>query len=286
MAGSWAVTQRTGSDDTVSLTGDGVSLAAGSLDVPAASDEPSYTAGVDTLLLDDGFDSYGSAAAIVSAGLWTHAERQTLVTGRGGTGQACRLTWPQHVGQDTAVLILEDVLGAPRRCYIQFWFRILPTGLVYNGDGIKWAEFWRATGARWTCGVGTQSGSDGPPGYGQSNYEFNVHDNHWQANPPDYWPFCQNLDKSIKWSTVNDGNWHRMTYHVHLDTGKGVEEWVDGTKLLSTFDGEPGVPSGGMAEPASNLAIVKFGDVQVDAPTPNVATTIDYDDVLIWVPGA
>lgn len=254
------------------------------------SGEPSFNGGTDTLLLSDGFESYTTGSDIVS-GLWTDAQGSvSIVTGRaGGASKAARLTWPVNTGQQPiSNLILEDVLGSPQHIIVQWWYRLAPTGIHMEDSGMKWFEVWRNdiggnSQPRWTNGVGQLTSQAGPPGFIQTGLmnEFTVHDNAW--TPPDYAPFCQNIDKGGRWSDTNDGNWHRITYEIWLLASKGIRWWTDGVLRGSTFDGAPGVPSGGMNGGfSSTISILKFGDVNVDPPSPNGGFTIDYDDFLIW----
>jgi hypothetical protein len=235
------------------------------------------------------------AAIFTAPSKWTTTNQPSvsLVTGRSGSGQAARLTWPVNTGQQPiSNLVLEDVLGSPSHCIVQWWYRILPSGVLQNDSGMKWFEVWRNDIAgqpqpRWTDGVGQALAQVGPPGFAQTGIgnEFTVHDNDWQNNAPDYNQFCQNVSKGGRWADTNDGTFHRITYEIWLAAAKGTRIWTDGVLRLSTFDGAPGVPSGGMHGYPSTVSILKFGDVQVDPPTPNNGFSIDYDDVLIWVPG-
>jgi hypothetical protein len=138
---------------------------------------------------------------------------------------------------------------------------------------MKWFMPWRATTfVRYTMGVGNLS--NGPNGRENLGLEFSTHDNTSSREPG---PFLQNVNKTIRLSTTNDGRWHEYTLHVVTDTGAGwgyEQIWVDGTLLLDNsafkYDHDP-----------SGIGMVQFPGVVVNWFS-GCDFTIDVDDFVIW----
>jgi hypothetical protein len=210
----------------------------------------------------------------------------TLVVGGGHSGNFARFDYT--VGNDPDP-ILEKSITVSVNVFFRFWYRILPVGATpngSNGSGFKWFAPWhQGSTVRWTMGVGQLPG--GPVGFENTGFEFSVHDNQSPDMPN---PFMQNIDKSIRFETTNDGNWHKYTLEVNNDphgdsSGLGgyARIWIDDTRVLDCSDGQPGVPAGGYTTGPAGIELFQFiGQIVETDFSPNF--TVDVDDLVVWVP--
>lgn len=254
-----------------------------------ADAEPEYNAGTDILLVHDDMSIYtlgmtDSQIASTSP-FWTFADNAEIIAGNpitGGAGKSCELTLAAGAGA-SAVLQAEDFTDRVK-LNITYYFKLTP-GIFFGGSGIKWFIIDRdAVNARWTNGMGDLTG--GPSGHENTGMDVSVHDNYWAFHTPptDVNPWCENLTKIPNFESCADGQWHRITYAFVDASGKGVEVWLDGTKVLSTYDGQPGVASGGFQSPGLGYLAVYFDGLVVTAATPNTGFTIGLSDFTIWAP--
>jgi hypothetical protein len=241
----------------------------------------------DVIILRDDFDAYQGVVSsdpsprLTSSG-WiinTADSWPKLIAGRGAGGKALRFSYTPSNG-DTEV---ETWFNPTQEIFVRYWYRTSPgADPTYGGQstsGFKWFMVWREDNApRYTMGVGRLNG--GPAGYQNSGLEFSTHDNSSPQMPD---PFMQNIDKSRKFGTTNDGNWHRYTLQVRTGAGGFERTWVDGTLVLDSSVGAPGVPSGGYAHSSSLINMVRFtGNVVDGVPSSIWSFDIDIDDFVIW----
>lgn len=258
---------------TVTITGTagGVAgqddVAVGTAPVPIPAPEPDASS---VILFQDNFDK--SSLDALTAGYATRGD-MALVTD-GHSGQAIRFIYSNNSSDN---LIEKNLGGAHQDIYFRYWYRTSvgadPTCNGRGGLGMKWFMPWRATTfVRYTMGVGNLS--NGPNGRENLGLEFSSHDNTSTREPG---PFLQNVNKSIRLSTTNDGRWHEYTLHVVTDTGAGwgyEQIWVDGTLLLDNsafkYDHDP-----------AGIGMVQFPGVVVNWFS-GCDFTIDVDDFVIW----
>jgi hypothetical protein len=126
---------------------------------------------------------------------------------------------------------------------------------------------------RYTFGISNMNGG-GPPGVSNTGREFTVFDESAAPNMPD--PFVQNVTKTVKQSTVADGQWHRYTVQVQTGSGGWVRVWVDGTLVLNTqgyaYNHSP-----------DGIAYIDL-PANVNKILPGYNFTLDVDDIRAWVP--
>ena len=87
-------------------------------------------------------------------------------------------------------------------------------------------------------------------------------------------PFLQNVNKSIRFGTTNDGTWHRYTLHV-VNGNQGNEQiWIDNTLVLDTsaytYD-----------RSAEGISTIQFPGTVVNF-TGCSNFTIDIDNLVAW----
>ncbi len=219
----------------------------------------------DVVLFQENFDALTDFGGYATRGVLS------LVPGRTGVGMAVRFSYSPTSDDN----LIERAFPASSDIYFRYWYRITPAGAVpysgRTGSGIKWFMLWRAIAARYTCGVGLLTG--GPAGYENSGWEFNCHDN-TSVNEPV--PFNQNIDKTKKFGTTNDGNWHKYT--LHLVTGNGGYEqiWIDGVLVLESSSYRYDNSSEG-------ISLIQLPGLIVDGvPDSSWSFAIDVDDLAVW----
>ena len=230
----------------------------------ASAPEPAET---DDRLWEDAFD-YPTVSALEQE----YATRGTpqIIPGRDG-GQAVRFPYSPSVASN----LLEKTFSETTDLYVRYWYRLSPGAdptCGGSGDsGMKWFMAWRRDGPRYTNGVGNLRG--GPDEAGpQAGLEFTTHDNSSGAQPN---PFLQNVSKSPRFGTTNDGEWHR--YALHIVTGNGGYEqiWIDGMLVLDNrsyaYDHDPG-----------GIYMIQFPGLVVDGLESGCDFTIDVDDLVVW----
>jgi hypothetical protein len=239
-----------------------------------------------------------------------------LVTGRGGAGQALRGSIhadPNHTQQSVTWLSPWTPNGlsySGRAVVIQFWFRASPGGSP-GSYGTKWMEAWFSSGAAQRIQWGMDRGSNTRPLWSValgSNPGGTVNRTPQPTGP---W-----------WDQLNDGQWHRATQLVVLNTSSTyshtggtssasetysgtssrdgrVALWIDGTKVVDYSQATVGItPPGGTGvwcrqgdvdmipgQSGSNSAgnITYIKFPDVFNGSP-VAWTMDHDDLAIWEP--
>lgn len=229
----------------------------------------------DTVLLSDAFNATTIAAQLAK---YSKAGNFSLVPGR--SGNAIRVTYDaNNWWSDT---FDTGPLWTPQQdLYVRYWFRTSPgadpsCGQA-NWSGFKWFMAYRAgTLARYTNGVSMLTG--GPKGFENKGMEFETHDVS-SVNQPN--PFCQNIDKSKRFNTTNDGNWHKYTVHIKTSAPAYEQIWIDDVKVLDSRDGQPGVPAGGYDHDANGIVGIKLPGTMVQWVA-GFDWSIDIDDLAVW----
>jgi uncharacterized protein YjdB len=282
----------------------------------------------------DNFDRYTSAAAMIAnggcgagtdaAGLpsatATYGQRtmpnsndgcnlnndgMSLTTGRGGSGRALRATVLGGTNQANYTWLSPWVPNGwgtySGALVIQFYFRPSPGGTP-GSNGTKFIEAWFSsndprTGNAQRIQAGLDRGTNARP--------------LWSA------VLGQNPGGTINrttqfgapfWDALNDGNWHRFTFLLRMNTTSTysntggtssttetysgtssrdgmIRMWVDGTEILDYSQSAVGVTCSqgdvDMIPPSSvHLAYLKFPDVFNNTPAGN--WTLDHDDLKVW----
>jgi hypothetical protein len=227
----------------------------------------------DVILWQDNFN-VSTLADLDRSYIWA-GQRQLVTNGRAGS--AVRFFY--NAGNYDN--IIEQTVPASKNIYIRYWYRLSqgadPSCGDRGGSGMKWFMAHRPESLqlpRYTFGVGHL---DGPPSVPrQTGLEFTVHDN----GSNDQWnPFIQNVAKSPKFGSTNDGAWHEYTVHIVTDrgdgSGTGYEQiWVDGVLVLDdsgfNYHHEP-----------TGVSRINFPGNVVDWYS-GCDFTIDVDDFAIW----
>src|SRR5207248_7294352 len=172
---------------------------------PTGSPEP---AAGDVVLWQDNFNKTTIADLLAP---YPNAGAFSLVTD-GHSGQAIRVSynsssWNTNVFGKALSETSTDI-------YFRYWYRLSvgadPTCGGRNWSGFKWFMTQRpAPYPRYTHGVSNIAG--GPPGYQNTGLEFTTHDNS-SVNEPN--PFSENVDKTKRFNTTNDGQCHEYTLHL------------------------------------------------------------------------
>jgi hypothetical protein len=221
----------------------------------------------DILLVQDDFDLR------TDFGGYSITGALSLTSGRSGAGNAARFSYSPASDNN----LIEKTFPASGDIYFRFWYRITPPGaLPYagrTGSGLKWFMPWREVGYRYTCGTSTLNVASTTPGYPSQPWEFGCHDN-TSARMPN--PFGQNIDKSRRFNTTNDGTWHKYTLHIVTGNSGYEQIWVDGYLVMDTsglgYDHSP-----------EGISMIQFPGLVVDGiPTNSWNFTVDIDDVAIW----
>lgn len=183
-----------------------------------------------------------------------------IAPGRSGSGAALQINYrPATPGPTFGQFIPET-----QDLYASWWFKVTPNWLPFSdttGSGFKWFTTKRGDlMPRYTHGV-SRLLSGGPPGFVNTGWEFETHD---QSSTLQSDPTSQNISKAIRFNTVNDGNWHQAGYHIKTSLFAYEQIWIDGTRLLDTRDGQPGIPVGGYDHDSRGITQFQFGDLVVD----------------------
>lgn len=205
-----------------------------------------------------------------------------VAPGHGGSGASLQVNYTPA----TSFPIFGLGIPTTQDLYLRYWFRVTPPGWTpysgATGSGFKWLMLKRnpAVGTRYTNGIGQLTG--GPPGFTNTGWEFTVHD---QSNVNGPNPVMSNINKSIRFETCNDGNWHKINYHVKTSAPAYEQVWVDDTLLLDTQIGKPGVPVGGYDHDSNGIEDVSFcADVVDGIPDSSWNGNVEIDDMVIWTP--
>ena len=290
---------------TIIATSEGHSGAA-AFTVTAATDswhpgnsEPVYDPATQSLILRDDFNGYANRAAMMSAypvGRFT--EYVQLITGRGGSGGAARLSY--GVGGAYDILFgpetrldrvggwngtLPQKAGPYTHFFFSTWFRFSAGAdpAANNSSGIKGFMFWHngpEVGGRYQNAI-NQLNEDGrtrgPRGANPDNAQsgFNLY------KTPD--------GRAPLFSTIADGQWHRFTIELYAGGDpsghKGERYWVDGTLIYDDIDLPIG--QGTSADHYNYTYPVRhwmvFGNF-VDESARSPFFTFDVDDWMAWTP--
>ena len=220
------------------------------------------------ILLQDDFNRATVAAQLdpyASAGSFSRVTD-------GHSGEALRVSY-HSTSWDTNT-IDRALSSVATDAYYSYWYRLSPGADVScggrNDSGFKWFMTHRAGGsARYTHGVSLLGG--GPAGFENVGLEFTTHDN-TSVNQPN--PFSSNVNKSKRFNTTNDGQWHRYT--IHIVTGNGGYEriWIDDVLVLDSqaygYDHSPV----GIERIAFPGTMVRW--------FAGCEWTIDIDDLAVW----
>lgn len=258
------------------LSGSRPRCAAPASGAPVGDDEPTYNAGTDTLVLSDTFDSYANTAAFESSPwIVDRSSYLSLVTGRGGSGQAIRSTYAE--GSNTGTLVTRT-FSEHQFLYAQWYFRVTSgIDLTQGGlsEGPKNFEAWRVSSGRLTAGCsGTNLANQ--QGGSKVGVEFQFRDNQMVATLGSEIGFTQDV-KTPRFDTCNDGNWHRLTYM--LDNGSGMTSfalWLDGTQVRT--------PTGPHATASDGWDELRWFDIIPGGVRSGFSFTWDIDDLVVWEP--
>ncbi len=220
----------------------------------------------DVTLWEDNFDK--STVAAMTADYATRGDIR-VTTGR--SGQAVRFAY-SDASYDN---LFEKNFSTTTDIYFRFFYRLSrgadPTCNERGDSGMKWFMAWRADpNPRYTMGVGHL---DGGPASALPNAgnEFTTHDNSSSQMPN---PFLSNVNKTLRFSTTNDGNWHEYTLHIVTGNGGYEQIWIDGVKVLDNssyhYDHSP-----------IGISMVQFPGTVVSWYS-GCDFTIDIDDLTIW----
>ena len=220
--------------------------------------------GSDVVMWQDGFESRSTSGYATRGNI--------LVINDGHSGSALRFPYTSSSYDN----LIEKVFPTSTDVYFRYWYRTSPgmdpTCGDRGGSGMKWFMAWRASGVRYTMGVGTLS--NGPLGRNNLGNEFASHDNGSSGMPN---PFLSNVNNSIRLNTTNDGQWHKYTLHIVTSSGDGTgyeQIWIDGVLVLDDsafrYDHNP-----------EGISMINFPGLVVNWFA-GCDFTIDVDDLAIW----
>ena len=219
--------------------------------------------GSDVILWQDDFDG--------AAPLSQYATRGSIQLIGGRSGQAVRFAYSSSSYDN----LLEKTFPITTDIYFRFWYRLSPGADPTCGErgdsGMKWFMAWRPDpGPRYTMGVGHL---DGGPVSAQPNLgnEFTTHDNSSTQMPN---PFLSNINKSLRFSTTNDGTWHEYTLHIVTGNGGYEQIWIDSVLVLDNS-------SYNYDHSSTGIELVQFPGTVVNWFS-GCDFTIDVDDFVIW----
>jgi hypothetical protein len=187
--------------------------------------EPSPAAG--SIIFQDDFNSYGTAADILSA--YNHMDRETgiLLDTHGGLqdSQAMRINWHPHPGCADGNHLIERGFPPTQEIYAQFYVRYT-RGFIFD---------WTRRGGN-RCTGNAKKLFLIPGGEGSrlnliaENHHIVLYEDH-----VGYVTGLQNVGAKFTPEMLGDGRWHRITLHARLSSGLGIndgiiEGWIDGVK--------------------------------------------------------
>jgi hypothetical protein len=231
--------------------------------VNVVSPEPGTS---DVILWHDNFDK--STVAELLAPYNIRGVMQ-LVPGR--NGQAIRFVYSTASPDN----LIEASFAPTTDIYFRYWYRSSPgadpTCQGQNESGFKWFMAWRGDGEpRYTMAV---TNLDGVPYQGRPNAgrEFTSHDNSSVNEPAQ---FLSNINHDIRFSTTNEGNWHKYTLHIKVGNGGYEQIWVDDVLLLDNS-------AYGYDHSSEGISLFQFPGTLVRWYT-GCDFTLDIDDFVIW----
>lgn len=234
--------------------------------------DPDPTA-TDAVIVRESFDAMTTAADLRSASFLQNGAI-SIVPGR--SGNAVRFSYstasPTNeveywFGGWNSPTPVSDV-------YVKYAYRLSPgadpTCGNRNMSGFKWFMALRTDGPRYTMGVSNLPGgpAEASP---QAGLEFTSHDNSSAEQPS---PHLQNISKSPRFGTTNDGQWHTYTLHIVTADGGYEQIWVDGMLVLDSR-------RGAYDHDAAGIAFVRFPGNMVSMPS-GCDFTVDVDDFTVW----
>jgi hypothetical protein len=221
----------------------------------------------DVILLQDSFDR-GSLSELLAP----YATRGTMaLVPDGRSGQAVRFLYSGGSNDN----LIETTLPTTPDIYFRFWYRSSPgadpscKGL--NDNGFKWFMAWRpGSEPRYTMSV---TNADGVPSQGRLNagLEFTSHDNSSATEPIQ---FLSNINHNVRFSTTNEGNWHKYTLHIKTGNGGYEQIWVDDILLLDNS-------AMGYDHSATGISLIQFPGAMVRWFA-GCDFTLDIDDFVAW----
>ena len=222
---------------------------------PPSGGEPVYTAGTNTSLFWDGFESYPSTTSLESGPgdhryvtNWNGLKNITLVTGGAFEGSKKVSVNFQAAGSQDYLLETHDVGSGGDVVHLSYQFRNVGT-VHHEKQFITFGErrfvfnIWGIT-APWNLAqcyyngdlYGTPKSADIPP-QGHSSPA-------WNSDPTGY-QYGQNMNYT-KWkynNVINNGAWHRFTSRFRRElSGAGtgrIEVWADGIKIIEYIGDDP-----------------------------------------------
>jgi hypothetical protein len=269
---------------------------------PPSGTEPVYQAGTHRNLWNDGFESYSSASSLTSGSGahtfitgWMGLTGMQIVTGGAPEGQKYIRFDFQAAGTTDRLLEAWGVQDAPV-VVLTYLFR--NTGTRHHGKQMimfadgggsrRWVFHTPAITAPtglancyYNGGLyGTPKTPDiPPPGSGPS----------WNSDPTGYqYAITMNYTK-WRWTSINDGQWHRMTTRLTRESSPGrgrVEMWVDGIQLMDYRGDDPSRCEYGKVYTGSQLV----RGFQFPTTTSGAGLTwgggawLDYDAIRFWTP--
>lgn len=269
---------------------------------PPSGTEPVYQAGTHRSLWSDGFESYGGASDLTSGGgahrFITASGGLTgtqIVSGGAAEGQKYVRFDFQAAGTTTRLLEAWGVADAPV-VVLTYMFR--NTGTLHHG---KQMILFKDNGAagRWVFHTpavvapvslancfyngglyGSPKTADIPPALSGGT---------WNSDPTGF-QYAMNAGYTQwRWSSINDGKWHRMTTRLTRERAVGegrVEMWVDGIKVMEYRGDDPSrceyrqVVTGGTLVKGFQFPTTTSGGGLTWAG----GAWLDYDAIHFWTP--
>lgn len=298
----------------VTPTGFGLTLSRGTPTAGAPSGEPTFNAGIDTMLLSDGFESFANKTALLTYDFgvqrWLTGDGSNIQFpspdgGHAGT-KAMRINYPAQASYNDQGDVLEGgilntLASKPQYGVCQIWVKT-KAGYPWrrlDGAGEKSIILNQGAPIRFVLGGGGYPGGS-PWGdaylsaFPDPGFVLSFDSSGVAAGT--LW-YVQNMNKTLMAPLVNanDGNWHRWTIKYTpgtvqtSTTGDGkIEMWIDGIQVMK-YDGADG------ARAEHNQVLVPLNEndmlqiVDVGGPFNGGPSTSqgdqwkDYDDLAIWV---
>jgi hypothetical protein len=245
-----------------------LSLACGqsrSVDPAPSVVSPEPAAG-DVILWQDNFDK--PTIAELLARYSTRGVMQAVPAGH--NGGAIRFVYATASPDN----LIEANFAPTTDIYFRYWYRSSPgadpTCGGQNESGFKWFMAWRASAPRYTMAV---TNLDGVPYQGRPNAgrEFTSHDNSSVNEPAQ---FLSNINHDIRFSTTNEGNWHKYTLHIKTGNGGYEQIWVDDVLLLDNS-------AQAYDHSAEGISLFQFPGTLVRWYA-GCDFTLDIDDFVVW----
>ena len=260
-----------------------------------------YQGGTHRSLWNDGFESYGSAASLTSGGAhqfitgFMGLAGMQIVSGGAPEGQKYLRFDFQAAGTTDRLLEAWGVSDAPV-VVLTYLFR--NTGRLHHGkqmilfkDGAgsrRWVFHSPAVSAPtdlancyYNGGLyGTPKTSDIPPAGSSAT---------WNSDPTGYqYPITMNYSR-WRWSSINNGQWHRMTTRLTREQSSGtgrIEMWIDGIQVMDYRGDDPSRCEYGKVMTGPTLV----RGFQFPTTTSGGSGTwaggawLDYDAIHFWTP--